>query len=627
MLIARLAVRNLFFLPIVIGRAFVLFPVDSCDKKSLPLVCFPCLQRIAIKMVDEQAEEPVYANKNIPAFLKLPSFDTNIPRSSKGIIQLNLLQIVDQGQRLTANAFQSKTLSIRHPVLVRDRPESIGMQLPDASSANAITVRDIADIVGYSQVVHVIDVEYQEEMEGWTFADLVDYFEDEDRILSVTQTTESSSAERTRPSRRAAAQYIQKTRHRVLNQISFEFSQTPLANYVKSPSFVRDMDWIDHAWPHPSPHHPTVQYYCLTSAAGSYTDFHIDFGGTSVWYHVLSGAKEFCLIVPSERNLKLYEEWLDDSDQAHIFLADRIPDSNDILRVALSQHQTLIIPAGWIHSVYTPTDSLVFGGNFLHGMDIEMQLRICESEAQSKLAERFRFPFFKPLHFYAAGMYLQKLIEGNVCLPELEELPHLVKAIKSWWNGKSDEGETDKMATVAGSAEYVLQQHDCSSFEDFLKILQNQIDRNVQNGISPDKAPSVSPEVKVLTDTSPIKKATTPKIRLKIAPPKATSYSPATMSSPRVNHTSEFRIKLSSKSLRPEPLPSHVRVARSKPREDMSSFVDERELLKDEEWVPSQTEPADEKSHKGRKTLRNPSAQKPKRVKVSGRDRLLKKLK
>ncbi|GAX10290.1 F-box and leucine-rich repeat protein 10/11 [Fistulifera solaris] len=574
-------------------------------------------------MVDEHAEEPVYANKNIPSFLKLPLFDANIPRSSKGIIQINLLQILDQGQLLTANAFQSKTLSIRHPVLVRDRPESIGMQLPDGSSANAITVRDIADVVGYSQVVHVIDVEYQEEMEGWTFADLVDYFEDEDRIHSVTKTAESSSPERTRPSRRAATQYIQKTRHRVLNQISFEFSQTPLANYVKSPSFVRDMDWIDHAWPHPSPHRPTVQYYCLTSAAGSYTDFHIDFGGTSVWYHVLSGSKEFCLIVPSERNLKIYEEWLDDSDQAHIFLADRIPNPHDVLRVALSQHQTLIIPAGWIHSVYTPSDSLVFGGNFLHGMDIERQLRIYESEAQSKLAERFRFPFFQPLHFYAAGMYLEKLIAGKVCLPELEELPHLVKAIKSWWT--SDEGETDQMATVAGAVEYVLQQHGCSSFEDFLKMFQDQIDRSVRNGISPDKAPSGSPEVKVLT--SSIDKATTPKIRLRIAPPKATSHSPATISSPPENDTSEFRIKLSSKSLRPEPLPSHVRVARSKAREDMSSFVDERELLKDEEWVPSQTEPPDEKVYKGRKTLSNPSAPKPKRVKVSGRDRLLKKLK
>ncbi|CAM9930392.1 unnamed protein product, partial [Choristocarpus tenellus] len=37
--------------------------------------------------------------------------------------------------------------------------------------------------------------------------------------------------------------------------------------------------------------HTKVQYYCLMSQGGSYTDFHVDFGGTSVWYHVLWGKK------------------------------------------------------------------------------------------------------------------------------------------------------------------------------------------------------------------------------------------------------------------------------------------------------------------------------------------------
>lgn len=36
---------------------------------------------------------------------------------------------------------------------------------------------------------------------------------------------------------------------------------------------------------------PQVQYYCLMSQGGSYTDFHVDFGGTSVWYHILRGKK------------------------------------------------------------------------------------------------------------------------------------------------------------------------------------------------------------------------------------------------------------------------------------------------------------------------------------------------
>ena len=37
--------------------------------------------------------------------------------------------------------------------------------------------------------------------------------------------------------------------------------------------------------------YPKVQKYCLMSVAGCYTDFHIDFGGTSVWYHILKGSK------------------------------------------------------------------------------------------------------------------------------------------------------------------------------------------------------------------------------------------------------------------------------------------------------------------------------------------------
>lgn len=36
---------------------------------------------------------------------------------------------------------------------------------------------------------------------------------------------------------------------------------------------------------------------------------------------------------------------------------------------------TLLIPSGWIHAVYTPIDSFVFGGNYLHTLGLEMQLK------------------------------------------------------------------------------------------------------------------------------------------------------------------------------------------------------------------------------------------------------------
>lgn len=34
------------------------------------------------------------------------------------------------------------------------------------------------------------------------------------------------------------------------------------------------------------------------------------------------------------------------------------------------------IPLGWIHGVYTPQHSLVFGGNFLHSLHITRQLGV-----------------------------------------------------------------------------------------------------------------------------------------------------------------------------------------------------------------------------------------------------------
>lgn len=41
---------------------------------------------------------------------------------------------------------------------------------------------------------------------------------------------------------------------------------------------------------------------------------------------------------------------------------------------------------GWIHAVYTPTDTLVFGGNFLHSFNIPMQLKIYSIEDRTRVS-------------------------------------------------------------------------------------------------------------------------------------------------------------------------------------------------------------------------------------------------
>ena len=41
--------------------------------------------------------------------------------------------------------------------------------------------------------------------------------------------------------------------------------------------------------------------------------------------------------------------------------------------------------AGWIHAVFTPEDSLVFGGNFIHSFNIPGQIKISEIEDSTKV--------------------------------------------------------------------------------------------------------------------------------------------------------------------------------------------------------------------------------------------------
>lgn len=66
-----------------------------------------------------------------------------------------------------------------------------------------------------------------------------------------------------------------------------------LADLVDPPRIVHDLSWVSNHWPADVPVEdvqfvrPEVQRYCLMGAKDSYTDFHVDFGGTSIWYHIL----------------------------------------------------------------------------------------------------------------------------------------------------------------------------------------------------------------------------------------------------------------------------------------------------------------------------------------------------
>ena len=529
-----------------------------------------------------------HAHRHVAALLALPISSPDHP----------MLQLAVDGSLLTADALKrGTTFRPNLPILVTDTPESIGMTLPRSNNNSSrskqkpvkrLSVRDIADTVGHAVPVHVIDVEHQEELEGWVMYDLVEYFEDEERMLQTAASQRSSQREtqptRQRPQRRRRqatfAKHRNDDRPRVINQISFEFSHTPLRRMVQSPTFVRELDWIDHAW---SPewraagHYPSVQYYCLTSSAGCYTDFHLDFGGTSVWYHVASGSKEFVLIEPTAQNLQIYEQWLCRKDQSVVFLPDLIEDKSQIIKVKLQEDQTFFIPSGWVHAVYTPDDSLVFGGNFLHGLDMQHQLNSNSIEVRARVKERFRFPHFVPLQFYTGAMYLDKLRRGDVCQREVDELPALMDALKAWWNVYVNTQPMEDEPSPAGAAVEIAKMYECDNFDEFLSLLRGEHARIVRDGI-----PAKPLKIKQPRPYANRSAAGSPRVKLKLS----SKVLPTTIQSDNSSPKSEFRIQLSQSSLKAVSLPKGIVIARSKAREDVLDDCD----LPDEEWTPGGNE-------------------------------------
>lgn len=240
-----------------------------------------------------------------------------------------------------------------------------------------LTVRQVANLYGPEEKVDVIDVKLQEgEDKRWTMRQWADYYE----------------AEGDKP---------------VRNVISLEVSQSILGKLIRRPKVVRDLDLQDSVWPKEEKVRgvfPPVQFYCLMSVADCYTDFHIDFGGSSVYYHILKGRKTFFFIPPKPKHLKRYEEWCNSPDQNAVFLGN---ETKECYRVDLYPGDTMLIPSGWIHAVWTPENSLVIGGNFLTRMHYGMQITVNEIEKATNVTRKFRYPFFQKVLWFAVVRYLQ----------------------------------------------------------------------------------------------------------------------------------------------------------------------------------------------------------------------------
>ncbi|CAI4232387.1 unnamed protein product [Auanema sp. JU1783] len=325
-------------------------------------------------------------------FLSVLRYDFDRLISTKSFEHKNLIGKIDPE---SFNIDYYEETGLETPLFFQCDPKKLGMKVPDSES---FTVNTVLELVGGDRVIEVVEVSGQTSVK-MNLKEFVDYY--------------NTPKEK---------------RNTLYNVLSLEFTLDKLRDVVQGPSLVRDVDWVENCWPDAlhqrfisftkkgyQLHHtfPKVQNYCLMSVERCYTDFHIDFGGTSVWYHVLKGQKIFWMVEPTEANIRVYEEFIKNPEQTGFFgdVVDRC------VRVVLKPGDTMIIPSGWIHAVFTPVDSLVFGGNFLHSLRASMQIRVFQSENRISVTKKFRFPYLDQLIFYVISQVVEEVTGRKYARP------------------------------------------------------------------------------------------------------------------------------------------------------------------------------------------------------------------
>ncbi|XP_071983540.1 lysine-specific demethylase PHF2 isoform X6 [Engystomops pustulosus] len=291
------------------------------------------------------------------------------------------------GSQLTVEYFEDTGFT--EPILV-PKKDGLGLSVP----APTFYVSDVENYVGPERVVDVTDVTKQKDCK-MKLKEFVDY-------------------------------YYSTNRKRVLNVINLEFSDTRMSSFVESPEIVKKLSWVGNHWPDDALlAKPKVNKYCLICVKDSYTDFHIDSGGASAWYHVLKGEKIFYLIRPASANLSLYERWRSAANHYEMFFADQV---DKCYKCTVKQGQTLFIPSGWIYATLTPVDCLAFSGHFLHSLSVEMQMRAYEVEKRLKIVSLTQFPNYETACWYVGRHLLEKFKALHKA--GKQPAPHLVQGAK-----------------------------------------------------------------------------------------------------------------------------------------------------------------------------------------------------
>ena len=172
---------------------------------------------------------------------------------------------------------------------------------------------------------------------------------------------------------------------RLLNVVSLNLSGTRAAEFLSPPTVVPRVDL------HRDTQGVRVNLYALMTPPHAYTDWHVDFGGSAVWYHVIQGRKVFYAAPPTAFNLEAFESWAGTSRQRRVSLLSNL---QGVVRLVVDSGDTLFLPGGWVHAVYTPSATVAIGGNFLTRRGFGISLDIWRLEDRLGVRPIARFPEF-----------------------------------------------------------------------------------------------------------------------------------------------------------------------------------------------------------------------------------------
>ncbi|EGT59437.1 hypothetical protein CAEBREN_04858 [Caenorhabditis brenneri] len=171
-------------------------------------------------------------------------------------------------------------------------------------------------------------------------------------------------------------------------------------------------------------HIPRYEKYIIFSQAGAYTDLHIDLAGSGVFYYVHTGQKIIYFAEPTEENLKLYTQL--EMQKKNLWSCDE-----SILRrfqrIEVNAGEMVLIPPGFLHMVYTPIDSLVFGGNFLTETFLPLHFKmVVLEETCQKMKHLSKTQMFKEfdefMFLYLEKNYLKLMLASE----HSRNYPHLM---------------------------------------------------------------------------------------------------------------------------------------------------------------------------------------------------------